>query len=75
MYRLKKLSIFVMALFTSAQTICAPIRYQLTDSENTRDCNAVLGALEKARLAAKLDQQICEIMNSPVTDFLRGKDF
>lgn len=71
----RKLLVLSIAIFTSAQTVCATVSYNLTDSENARDCNAILGALKRDNLAETSNQQICEIINSPVTNTLRGKGF
>ncbi|MBB5360602.1 hypothetical protein HDE76_003847 [Rhodanobacter sp. ANJX3] len=75
MHYLTKLSVFGMAFFTSVQSICAPVAYRLIESNSYPQCGAFLEALERAGVAAMSDQQICNVMNSRITDLIKGKDF
>lgn len=75
MYNLRKLSIFGMALLSSGQSVCARVLYEMNQSDANPQCSALMDALRRARVAEMSDQQICDVMNSRVTDLLKGKDF
>lgn len=59
-----------MMIFTSAQGICASISYKIMGSGSSHECELFLAALKASRLAALSDDQLCEVVNSPITNLL-----